>query len=653
MRKPLLIAGGVLALLILALLTAPFFISEDTLKSHLVAEFEKVSGKRLTIEGAFKLKLFPFAGVYMETVTLSDKEDAQAPPLMTLKSLNVDVELMPLFSGNVIVQNLALDNPQINLVTDTNGQGNWAPPASKQENAVAVSDTDGSSAMSMPNLRLSGVKIVDGSVKYDDRETGDKWHIAKLNLNASLDGFDSPLDMDGDMEWNGKQVAFDAQANTLHSLLAKEKTGIDVQIKSGMLNASLKGDMKGNNFSGTMDASTASINDVMAWLDPKSKASLPAGTGFSVKSNASCASKACHFANVALTFGAIAASGDIKLNMAEALPVIDATLTIPELDITPFLPPAGQASGSWFVGDAVAESGGWSKDPIDVSVLRSFNGAFNIDAGSVRIRNIRLGKTTLSAKIQDGYATIDVPDIDFYKGTGAINAIVDARGAIPQIQREVTLKGIDLGAFLKDALGHDRFSGTADMQMTASTQGRSVYDFISALNGNGSIKIVNGAIKGYNIADMVRNVQAAFKQVDTSARQTDFAELSGTFTVNNGIVVNNDLSMKAPLFRLAGAGTVNLPQESLQYRLVPQFVDTLKGQGSDKQGIGVPVIVEGSLDNPSFRPDVRAIAEDVIKNPEAYKEKAKQAKEVIKDLKSMFKKKPAPAPAAGQPAPAQ
>src|SRR5690606_13557484 len=97
-----------------------------------------------------------------------------------------------------------------------------------------------------------------------------------------------------------------------------------------------------------------------------------------------------------------------------------------------------------------------------------------------------------------------------------------------------------------------------------------------------------------------------------SMQKTDFAELSGTFTVRNGILHNDDLKLLNPFVRLSGAGDVDLPQQTVNYRLEPQLVATTEGQGgSDASGIGVPILVTGPWDNLSYAPDLAGALKNV------------------------------------------
>jgi AsmA protein len=157
---------------------------------------------------------------------------------------------------------------------------------------------------------------------------------------------------------------------------------------------------------------------------------------------------------------------------------------------------------------------------------------------------------------------------------------------------------------------------------------------MSSLSGNGGAKVVDGAIKGINLAEMVRNVKSAYTSTG-GAQSTDFAELGGTFTIAGGVLKNNDLAMKAQLIRLKGEGEVDIGQRYVRYRVTPELVASLKGQGGkDKQGgLEVPVIIEGPFERLSYRPDLEGAAREALKDPEKAKATAKQVKEQFKEIK--------------------
>ena len=67
-------------------------------------------------------------------------------------------------------------------------------------------------------------------------------------------------------------------------------------------------------------------------------------------------------------------------------------------------------------------------------------------------------------------------------------------------------------------------------------------------------------------------------------QKTDFSELTASFTIKNGVAHNEDLEVKAPLFRLGGAGDINIATSSLDY--VAKASDRRHVAGPGRQGAG-------------------------------------------------------------------
>ena len=158
------------------------------------------------------------------------------------------------------------------------------------------------------------------------------------------------------------------------------------------------------------------------------------------------------------------------------------------------------------------------------------------------------------------------------------------------------------------------------------TNGRSQRELVQNLNGQGHATFRDGAIVGINVAAMVRNVATAFQGGAEEVRETDFAELSGSFRVNTGILTNDDLWLQAPVLRVAGSGQLNLPERTVNYRIEPEAAPTLEGQGGERHvaGLLVPVLVRGPWDNLTFAPDLESVARRALEDPEALREEVEQ-----------------------------
>jgi len=252
---------------------------------------------------------------------------------------------------------------------------------------------------------------------------------------------------------------------------------------------------------------------------------------------------------------------------------------------------------------------------------------------------VKIGNSRLRVVLQDSKLTADLAEMQLYDGAGKGKLVVDGSSGKPAIAADFDLAKFQAEPFLNDLAKFDRILGTADGKLSVTASGASQRELISNLNGNGSMMFRDGAIRGINIAAVVRNVStAALEQSFDDADKTDFAELSGTFTIDKGIVSNDDLSMIAPLVRMTGEGKVPLPQRSVDYLVKPKLVTSIEGQGaaSDTAGVTVPIKVTGPWSDVSYRPDLESMLKEQVKDPSAVIEQLQDgdgAKGLLEGLK--------------------
>ena len=196
-----------------------------------------------------------------------------------------------------------------------------------------------------------------------------------------------------------------------------------------------------------------------------------------------------------------------------------------------------------------------------------------------------------------------------YEGGYQGDLKLDVRGKQPKISMNEKLEGVQVGPLLQDLTGEDTLSGKANANATLVTTGQSPEQFKQTLNGKLGFAFTDGAVKGFNLAAMLRKAQAQINgqpaPQETGPNQTDFSELSGTASVTNGVVRNRDLLAKSPLLRVQGEGDIDLPEEALDYLVTVKVVKSIEGQGgkglTDLEGVSVPVQLSGSFAEPKYK----------------------------------------------------
>jgi len=184
-----------------------------------------------------------------------------------------------------------------------------------------------------------------------------------------------------------------------------------------------------------------------------------------------------------------------------------------------------------------------------------------------------------------------------------------------------------------------------------------------SLNGTAGLKLTDGAVKGIDIAGTIRGYKDKLSSLKGEAsvegdktQKTDFSEMTATFNIKDGIARNDDLDMKAPLFRIAGNGQVDIGNETIDYLAKPTIVKSLAGQGGagldELSGVTIPVKVTGTFAKPKYALDFAGVATAIAKKKVIDKvggEKGEAVQKLLEGdaaggLEGLLKKKSEPAP---------
>ena len=243
-----------------------------------------------------------------------------------------------------------------------------------------------------------------------------------------------------------------------------------------------------------------------------------------------------------------------------------------------------------------------------------------VRAARFKARDIEAENVNLAVTLDNGLLTARLTEFRLYGGQGVVTMILNARQSTPRYSITADISALEALPFLTAAAGFERLEGLGRLQLDLSGTGASPAAMMRSLDGTGSFNFADGAIVGVNLAQVIRTVQQAIETGSlpsgfADSEQTDFSALSGSFNVRQGVAQNIDLAMLSPLLRVEGAGTLNLAEQLIDYRLTPRAVQTLAGQGgaTDLQGLAVPVRIRGGFNDVSVSVDFEAVARDLVR----------------------------------------
>ena len=263
--------------------------------------------------------------------------------------------------------------------------------------------------------------------------------------------------------------------------------------------------------------------------------------------------------------------------------------------------------------------------PIDLSALKGINAKGRVQIGALEVRGLKLAEVNAQFNAANGKVTIAPHSAKLYEGSVSGELVVDANRN--QIALKENLSGVAIGPLLRDFAQQDKLEGKGNVTLDVTASGKTVNEMKRTLAGIVKVNLRDGAIKGINLAEIIqkgRNLlggsrsAAEGQSANDKSRQTDFTELNASFNVKNGVAHNEDLDAKAPLFRLGGAGDIDIPGSRLNYVAKAALVATTKGQGGAERdqvaGLTVPVKLSGTFDDLKYEVDYRAMAGQTAKS---------------------------------------
>jgi AsmA protein len=316
-------------------------------------------------------------------------------------------------------------------------------------------------------------------------------------------------------------------------------------------------------------------------------------------------------------------TGAISITPKDPRPLFLAQLNGGQLDLSAY---TADSAGSGGQSSGGASTSGWSKEPIALNGLGTIDADIDLRAQGINLGVSQLGKTDVTAKLRNGLLTLNLKDVRAFQG--ATSGIISLRGGDSvAFETKVSAKGVQLEPFLGQLLDMDRLGGSGNTNLALKGRGQSLHQIMTSLSGNGTVKFTDGVIKGVDLASMMRNLKSAFGGFDGA---TEFSSLDGTFSMDQGVLNNVDLSLISPLFKAAGKGSVDIGGQAMNYIVTPTRL-------SKDAEFSVPVTITGPWQNLKFRPDLDKLLNLLLDKKLKDSEDAKKLKKKLEDAKAKLK----------------
>jgi len=637
------ISVSLIVIVIAALVIISMVVDVNKYKPEIEKLVSDSTQRSFSIGDDLDLTLFPWAGVSLSDIRLGNPSGFAEKDFVTAKSFEVRIKLLPLifsFFKEIEISRFIINEPRIALLKTKKGAVNWEFPAAdtkpdKDSNDTApAGESDApagktpSTGLPISSLIVNDFAIKNGVVVFTDHSAKMQKEASAINLTVKDVSMDKPVNLSFSALVDNQPVSLEGSVGPVGAALEGGVVSMDLSLKAmEQIALQLKGNLENALTTPGVDIDIAlepfSPRELMAALDrpfpvvtSDPKALQRVGLNAHVKGNAS---------NVSITNGILELDESklkFKLNASEfSRPNLSFDLHLDQINLDRYLPAEPQETMG--KKKAASKSGAKKGSPAkkgqktDYTPLRQLimDGLIQID--KLTVKKARVQDVHLKVTAKNGIINLNPMKLNMYQGSLAGKASVDVRTDTPKSAIKLNVKNIQVNPLLQDVAGKDILEGATHAQLSLNMKGDNAARIKKTLNGGGKLTFKNGAIKGIDLAAMVRNVKVAFGLAEKSAERpkTDFTELKAPFTIKNGLVNTPKTSLKSPLLRIIASGDADLVKETLDMRVEPKVVGSIKGQGdkSKHSGLMVPVVISGTFAQPKFRPDLKSAAMQELK----------------------------------------
>jgi hypothetical protein len=611
--------GIVFAFFLIVLVAAVVVLNTNLLRPTLEHLISSKTGRETKISGNLHTHLLSSAPTLeMNGIAVKNLPWADRPIMFSADQLKVSVSLGRLFRGQIVLPQVSVIKPVINLERDKAGRASWefgsktGAPAkttgpAKIPTILSLTIADGSLHVvdQVRKLRFEGSLVAAEKASTDDPSA------FKIRARGSLNDKPFSLAVDG-------APLQDLTPKTPYTLAAKVAAA-DIRLDTKVTVVK------------PFDLSRLHVEFVITGKDLADAfyltgLALPNTPPYRLAATVEVAGTTYTVDDLRGRVGSSDLSGEVVVETRSKIPKLTGRLTSKTLnmaDVAPALgaPAAGKGEtlSAASVGETTKGSVAAAKpvvteeqklhdrllpdSALQVNRVRGMDADVRYAAGSVIIPKLPLKQVNFHLMLDKGVLTMDPLAFVLDRGKFSGTVKIDARNNVPDSAIDMRISDIDLSQFKSAAMTSPPLTGSLEGRMKLAGSGDSVHKFASSAQGAVSVIIPQGEIQA-GIAELTGiNVTRGLGLLLTDKNQkTEIRCSVMDFQAQQGSLAEKTLFVDTTDVLISGRGDVNLQDEKLNLELKgdPKHIRFTR--------VRAPITIEGTLAHPAVGVDAKKLA---------------------------------------------
>jgi uncharacterized protein involved in outer membrane biogenesis len=610
--------AGLVGLVIVALLVILYIIVTtydfNKLKPRIIQAVRDATGRELTLGGDFKVHFGLSPSASVEGVTFQNAPWGSRPEMVRVKSLEIQVSLLPLIRGEIEFKRLVLIEPDIWIETDPSGKSNLEfKPAEKPK--AEEKKAEGGTAL--PPLIFEEVRVEKGVLTYRDGKKGKTQTLNLDRLAAAIPGGDKPIDLHLQGSLDSRKFEVKGKTGPIRDFLSPQKpwpVNLTAQLGGATLGAegSIREPLKGKGLDLAVRAEGPSVRGIGEFAG---LSGVPELGAYKVSARIKDPPGKIAISDLKAQIGESDMAGSVEVNLSGKRPGIGANLSSSKLDLRPLFPPKDKKASPTTPPARPAAAGKekvFPSQPLPLDGLKALDGEVKIQAGQILGLPLTVQRLNARVLLQDGNLLAN--PLQMAVSGGSLGGLFNlrTRGKDPTFDCDFKLDQLDVGSLLKDLGTQQVLEGKISAEVDLSGKGRSIAEWMGGLNGKTFVTMGKGRLNnrylnliGAGMAESILQLINPFKKGE------DFTAVNclvNAFDIQNGLAVCRALVLDTQVMSVIGEGNVNLKEERLDLSIHPTPKKGLGTEGLGKISFSLGELTKsfklgGTLAKPSLAVD--------------------------------------------------
>ena len=561
--------GIILALLLVLALFVVFGLS--TLRGPISRAVTNATGRELLIQGNFKpIWSWVHPRFRAEKVSFANADWASERYMFQADAVEVSMEILPLLIGRVVLPEVHLQRPIVNLEIDEEGRKNWLLKADEQR--------EGGSRISILALTLD-----QGQFKYADAER-DISLDAVLSTDADGVAFTTKGIYHGlpaSVEGRGGPVLALKDSGAAYPLEASGKVGATAVKAKGTITdvAQLS----------ALDLAIDIRGKTMSELYDVIGIAFPETTPYATRGRLVKGGHMLRYEKFTGTVGESDIAGTLQFELGGKRAYMHGALESKVLNLADLGP---------LVGTDQPKAGVLPDMPFDSDRWDSIDADVRIKAGSIQ-RPKQLPLEHLATRIQMRDKVLTLDPFEFGLAGGTIGGTVKMDGQQDPIAGNVYLrvKELELPKFFPTIKEGQASIGNINGLIELVGRGDTVAELLGDSNGKVGLYLDGGKISRFMMELVAMDIWGVARVKLKGDDTIDIRCAIADFGVKDGLMNTNAFVFDTQVVNVEGTGSVNLKTEEMDLTLNPHPKDR------SVASLNSPLYIRGTFSAPKVAPD--------------------------------------------------